>query len=107
MATHDDIMAAITNESASAKTTDSLYKEAKTNFATLEKAYFDLRGLKFDGGAKGLVKELLPRLMSRMGIPGGMGLGALGATLLADEGGFSSFMAKIPVLGQLLGVFGL
>ena len=105
MATYDDIMAAITNEATSAKTTDAFYKEAKEGFAAIEKAYFNLRGFKFDG-AKGFVQQLLPMLMRRAGIPGGLGMGALGASLLADEGAFSGLMENIPFVGRLISGLG-
>ncbi len=106
MTTFDDIMSAITNEGTAAKTTDSLYKEAKTRFAAIEKAYFNLRGWKFEDGAKGLVQQLLPMLMKKAGIPGGVGIGAMAATLIADEGAFSGLIENIPVIGRLISGLG-
>ncbi len=106
MSSNVDIMAAIVNEIASAKSTDTMYKEAKEGFTQIEKAYFKLRGLKFEGGVQGIFKQLLPRLMTRMGIPGGMGIGALLAGMGANEGGFSETLGNIPLLGPLFGFLG-
>ncbi len=106
MSSNDDIMAAIVNETASAQSTDTMYKEAKEGFTQIEKAYFKLRGLKFEGGIKGVFKQLLPRLMTRMGIPGGMGIGALLTGMSANEGGFSEILGNIPILGKLFGFLG-
>ncbi len=106
MTTFDDIMSAITTEGAAAKTTDQMYTEAKEGFAAIEKAYFNLRGWKFEGGVKGLVQQLLPMLMRKAGIPGGVGIGAVAATLLADEGAFSGLIENIPFIGQLISGFG-
>lgn len=106
MTTFDDIMSAITTEGAAAKTTDQMYNEAKEQFIAIEEAYFNLRGWKFEDGAKGLVQQLLPMLMKKAGIPGGVGIGALGVSMLADEGAFSGLMENIPFIGRLISGLG-
>ncbi len=106
MTTFDDIMSAITTEGTAAKTTDQMYDEAKKQFAVIEKAYFNLRGWTFEDGAKGLVQRLLPMLMKKAGIPGGVGIGALAASMLADQGAFSGLLENIPFIGRLISGLG-